>query len=55
VQIVEGEGVRFDPKQDVTPEMIQENLSRIIDMENSVGFFSIIDEFNKSLNPLVRG
>jgi len=55
VQIVEGEGVRFDPKQDVTPEMIQENLSRIIDMQNSVGFFSIIDEFNKSLNPLVKG
>jgi NAD(P)-dependent dehydrogenase (short-subunit alcohol dehydrogenase family) len=55
VQIVEGEGVRFDPKHDVTPEMIHENLSRIIDMQNSVGFFSITDELNKSLNPLVRG
>jgi NAD(P)-dependent dehydrogenase (short-subunit alcohol dehydrogenase family) len=55
VQIVEGEGVRFDPKHDVTPEMIHENLPRIIDMQNSVGFFSITDELNKSLNPLVRG
>jgi len=55
VQIIEGEGVRFDPKHDVTPAMIHENLSRIIDMQNSVGFLSIIDEFNKSLNPLARG
>jgi len=33
VQIVEGEGVRFDPKHDVTPEMIHENLSRIVGVD----------------------
>ena len=54
VQIVEGEGVRFDPKQEVTPEMIHGNLSRIIDMKKSVGFYSITDEINKLLFPLMK-
>ena len=54
VQIVEGEGIRFDPKHDVTPEMIHENLSQIIDMKKSVGFFSITDEIKKSLGPLMQ-
>lgn len=54
VQIVEGEGVRFDPKQEVTPEMIHGNLSRIIDMKKSVGFYSLTDEINKSLFPLMK-
>ncbi len=54
VQIVEGEGIRFDAKHEVTPEMIHEYLPRILDMKKSVGFFSITDAINKSLGPLME-
>ncbi|NWG03491.1 MAG: SDR family oxidoreductase [Syntrophaceae bacterium] len=54
VQIVEGQGIRFDPSDDITPEIIFENFSKITDMKNAVGHFSATDGIKKSLGFLFK-
>lgn len=54
IQLMESPGVRFDPEQDVTPEMIQENFHQITNMDNATGFSNSGQEFMKVIGPLAN-
>jgi len=44
IQIVEGRGIVFDPKDDVTPEKIADQFSHIKNMDETISFSSVHDE-----------
>ncbi len=54
VRMVEGPGVRFDPKTEITPETIAENYGAILDMRGAAGFESTGDELQAALGPLLN-
>jgi len=52
VQILEGRGVRWDPRQELTPEMIAEGYGRISDMRGARPFASANEQMQAALAPL---
>jgi NAD(P)-dependent dehydrogenase (short-subunit alcohol dehydrogenase family) len=53
--MVEGPGVRFDLKNEITPEMVAENFGAISNMNDAVAFESAMDELQHVLGPLLGG
>jgi NAD(P)-dependent dehydrogenase (short-subunit alcohol dehydrogenase family) len=53
VRMMEGQGVRFDPSTDVTPEMISEHFPEITNMENAKGFVNSGEGVAAVFGPLV--
>ncbi|MEW5912259.1 MAG: SDR family NAD(P)-dependent oxidoreductase [Thermodesulfobacteriota bacterium] len=51
-QVVEGLGVRFDPRRELTPEMIAEHYGRISDMRGARPFASANEQMQAALAPL---
>jgi NAD(P)-dependent dehydrogenase (short-subunit alcohol dehydrogenase family) len=52
-QMVEGPGVRFDLKKEITPEMVAENFSAISNMNDAVAYEGAMDELQHVLGPLL--
>ena len=54
VEMVEGAGIRLDPRDDILPENIAANLDRIMDMSEAETFFNATEEFQRSIGPLLK-
>ena len=52
-QMVEGPGVRFNPNDEISPEMVAENFDKISDMKGAVAFKSAMDELQHVIAPLL--
>jgi NAD(P)-dependent dehydrogenase (short-subunit alcohol dehydrogenase family) len=52
VQVMEGLGVRFNPSEEITPEIIAERYSSILDMSRAVSYWDTREELKASLGPL---
>jgi NAD(P)-dependent dehydrogenase (short-subunit alcohol dehydrogenase family) len=52
-QLVEGEGIRFDPSGIVTPEMVEENFAKISNMARTRHFENTTDSFLNIVKPLM--
>jgi len=54
IQLMEGQGIQFDVDQEVTPEMIEENLHHIVNMEQAAAFPDSGQEFFKVAGHLLK-
>jgi len=52
VQIMEGQGVRFEPRRELTPEMVAERYGQISDMSGARPFDSANQQMQTALAPL---
>jgi NAD(P)-dependent dehydrogenase (short-subunit alcohol dehydrogenase family) len=52
-QLMEGEGIRFDPDRIVTPEMVRENFAKISEMTVTRHFENTSDAFLNIVKPLI--
>ncbi|MBI4763476.1 MAG: SDR family oxidoreductase [Deltaproteobacteria bacterium] len=52
-QLMEGEGIRFDPDRIVTPEMVRENFAKISEMTVTRHFENTSDAFLNIVKPLM--
>jgi NAD(P)-dependent dehydrogenase (short-subunit alcohol dehydrogenase family) len=52
-QMVEGPGARFDPNNEITPEMVAENFDAISNMNGAVAFESAMHELQHVIGPLL--
>jgi NAD(P)-dependent dehydrogenase (short-subunit alcohol dehydrogenase family) len=52
-QLLEGEGVRFDPEQGVTPEMVKDHFAQINEMNKPHYYWSTAEAFLRIVKPLL--
>lgn len=52
-RIVEGAGVRFDAKQEITPEMFAESFNKISDLSKAAGFNNATEAFTAVLRDFI--
>jgi NAD(P)-dependent dehydrogenase (short-subunit alcohol dehydrogenase family) len=52
-QLVEGEGIRFDPSGIVTPEMVRDHFAQISDITNTQHFINTADSFLNIVKPFM--
>lgn len=53
-QILQGPGVRFDPKDEITPEVIAENYESIMNMEGAISFLDARESLQVALRPFLE-
>ncbi len=53
-RMMEGPGIRFDPEEEILPEMVSEKLDSILDMDGAVPFGSAKEELDVALGPLLE-
>ena len=53
-QMVEGPGIRINPREKITPERIAQRYDHINNMKDAVSFRSTADELMVSLGPLMN-